>query len=336
MAHCIRLLLSRLAIGVLFITSLGVGAAGAFAQEVWFAPNDDLPRGPNRDKIQGPDFQHLFDPTPSWKMHIDVFAISSMMATIVAPDDEISRIDAVLSKRHIALAVAIGAALVDSPVRVPGECGYNIEGMQRPGGNAREFKRLKKLGLHIKYIVMDEPLTFAHYYKIVHSKVNACQYSIEETARRVAGAIAEIRQYYPDVRVVQAEAPTVTSAAQWNSDFGIWLNAYRKATGLPLDAVVLDIDWRRPWLDWASPAVTTAHKNGVRAGIFLTGNGPGASDAEAIAAYKHNMQSVDDSHLPLDLVIIANWTAHPSYNLPETSPDTLTSVLNWYNARHGR
>jgi hypothetical protein len=70
--------------------------------------------------------------------------------------------------------------------------------------------------------------------------------------------------------------------------------------------------------------------------MFLTGTGPGASDADAIAARKQNALAVDQARLPLDLVIIANWTPHLSRNLPESSPDTLTSFLRWYEMGHGR
>ncbi len=79
---------------------------------------------------------------------------------------------------------------------------------------------------------MDEPLSFAHYY----DKKNACRYSIAETARRVAASIAEIRQFYSNVKVVDVEAPNITNPQQWNADFPQWLAAYRQATGTPLDA----------------------------------------------------------------------------------------------------
>ena len=88
--------------------------------------------------------------------------------------------------------------------------------------------------------------------------------------------------------MVDEEAPTITSAQQWNADFAGWLDAYRQAAGAPLDAVVFDIDWRMPWQNWVSPSVAAAHKAGVRAGMFLTGTGPGVSDADAIAARKQN------------------------------------------------
>jgi hypothetical protein len=160
------------------------------------------------------------------------------MTTRVVSDSEMREIGSVLSRHNIALAVAVGAAGIDNPTRTPGECGFGVEGMVRPGINAMIFQRLKRLGLDIKYVAMDEPLTFGHYY--THN--NACQYSIEDTARRVSAAVAEIKASYPDVRVVDEEAPTITSAAQWKDDFRRWLEAYHRATGSQLDAVVLDVD----------------------------------------------------------------------------------------------
>jgi hypothetical protein len=47
-----------LAVGFLLVTGQRAVAAGASVPELWFAPNDDLPRGPHRDTIPGPDFQH--------------------------------------------------------------------------------------------------------------------------------------------------------------------------------------------------------------------------------------------------------------------------------------
>ena len=53
----------------------------------------------------------------------------------------------------------------------------------------------------------------------------------------------------------------------------------------------------------------------------------GTSDADAVAAYKPNMASVAAAKLPLDLVVIANWTAHPANDLPESDPNSLTGVF---------
>lgn len=316
---------------LLFSMCLFLPAISASAQQVWFAPNDNLARGQNRDLYLNHDFPHLFDPSPAWGAKTDVFAISPMMGSTVGPADQLDRINAFLIEHHIALAVGIGAAQGDNKDPVPGECGFGVEGMNRPNRNAITFKRLKNLGIEIQYVFMDEPLTFAHFY----DKKNACRYSIEDTARRVAASIAEIRQYYPDVKVVAAEAPNSTSPQRWNTEFPQWLAAYRRATGTPLDAVVFDIDWRLPWKNWVLPSVATAHKAGVRAGMFLTGTADRrSSDADAIAAYKQNALAVEQAKLPLDLVIVANWTPRPSRNLPESNPETLTSFLHWYQTHH--
>ena len=311
---------------------LAVAAApiSASAQQLWFAPNDDLPRGPNGDLYLNHDFPHLFDPSPTWDPKIDVFKISPKMGSVVGPAEGLNRINAFLRGRRIALAVSIGAALMDNRNPTPGECGFGVEGMSRPGRNAADFRRLKQLGIEIRYVAMDEPLTFGHYY----SKKNACHYSIDDVARRAAAAIAEIRQYYPEVRVVDEEAPPITTTAQWNTDFPKWLEAYRRAAGEPLDAIVFDLDWSQPWQAVVAPGSRAARDAGVRVGIFITGARPGASDAEAVAAYKRNLQAVEASGLKFDLVDVANWTPHPSRNLPESDPDTLTSVLAWYRS-HG-
>ena len=92
-----------------------------------------------------------------------------------------------------------------------------------------------------------------------------------------------------------------------------------RATGAPLDAIVFDVDWRQPWQAVVASGVRVAHQAGVRAGIFITGTGPGASDAEAVAARKQNIQAVGASGLKFDLVDVANWTPHPSRNLPESA-----------------
>jgi hypothetical protein len=244
---------------------LEAGAAGQRAQQVWFAPNDNLARGPNRDRYLNRDFPHLFDSSPAWEANTDVFVISPMMGSTVGPADQLDRINGFLAERHIALAVGIGAAQVDNANPVPGECGFGVEGMARPNRNAITFKRLKSLGIDIRYVFMDEPLTFAHFYQ----KKNACRYSLEDTARRVGASIAEIRQYYPDVKVADAEAPNITSPQEWNAEFPQWLAAYRRWTGQSLDAVVFDIDWRLRWKDWVSPSVMAAHRAGQGPGCSL-------------------------------------------------------------------
>lgn len=302
----------------------------AHAQQIWFAPNDDLPRPRAPGGYLNRDFPQLFDANPAWDAKIDVFKISPMMGSTVGPAGELNRINAFLTGRHIALSVDTGGVTMDNPGPTPGECGFGVEGMIRPGRNAGAFKRLKQLGVEVAYVTLDEPLTYGHYY----NKKNNCRYSLPEVARRVASEIAEIHQIYPKVRIVDVEAPQITAPGQWNTDFPKWLKAYRDAAGAPFDAVVFDLDWRQPWQPMASASVRAARSAGVRPGIILDGTGPGASDAEAVAAYKRNIQAVEATGMKFDIVMVANWTPHPSHNLPQSDPGTLTSVLAWYLRQH--
>jgi hypothetical protein len=297
----------------------------SIAQEVWFAPPDDMDRGP---RSFNKDFPHLFDPSPVWRAQVEVFALSPLF-TASAPEQYVRRVTGFLAAHNIALAVGVGAVQMDNAEPIRGECGYGVEGMTRPNRNNIIFNRLKRCGLDVRYVAMDEPLTFGHYY----SQAQACGYSIEEVARRVGGSVAEIRRFYPEVKFVDYEAPTIVASQRWLADLEVWLRAYRQATGSPPDSVVFDVDWAKPWQTVVAPGAAMVHRNGVRAGIFLDGKGD--SDAEAIAAYKRNMQAVDEARIPLDLVVIANWTPHPTRNLPESDPNTLSGVLAYYLSRHG-
>ncbi len=318
--------LALICAGMLTLTPL------ARAAEVWFAPNDDLRRGAAHDIVLNEDFPHLFDDDPAWSARTDVFLISALMANGAGSETELRRIAAFLERRHIKLAVGVHATLTENAKPVAGECGAGVEGAGRAGQNEQIFRRLKKFGLDIAAVGLDEPLTFGHYFK----GKTACRNSIAETARRAAAAVAEIRKSYPQARVVDAEAPQPIALGQWRSDFEEWLEAYRQAAGAPLDAVVFDVnlfgDWRAP----VAAGVEIAKRHGVRAGIFVIKPGPGISDAQAVADYKRAIAEVDASKIPFDIVQIANWTIHPFANLPQSEPTTLTHVLDFYNRTHGR
>ena len=76
-------------------------------------------------------------------MRTDVFNISPMMTTNVASDDELGHIGAVLSEHHIVLAVGGGGAQIDSAVRLPGECGFGVEGMITPWCKCQHFQAVE-------------------------------------------------------------------------------------------------------------------------------------------------------------------------------------------------
>jgi hypothetical protein len=277
------------------------------------------------------DWPELFRPQAAWNAKIDAFQFNPLMTYSGSPA-AITQAVHFLAGHHIKVAMGVDTILLDRPARTPGECGFGNEGTGRFNGNLAAFRRLKAMGAEVDFVVMDEPLTFGHFF----TRQNACQYPIPVLAEKVARAIAEIRVSYPNVRVVDTEAPSITSPGEWNAEFGAWIRAYRNAAGAPLDSVLLDLNWRSPWPNVVVPSIATAHANGVRAGIILNGSGPVGSDSEAVDAILQNVRAYQASGIVADFVEIANWTAHPSRNLPAADPDTLSFVLAWYNAHRRR
>ena len=112
-------------------------------------------------------------------------------------EDKIKAISVFLSSRHIALAVGIQSLPVDG-------CGRGVEGMTKAGQPGNVARRLKRLGIDVKYFALDEPLDFGHNF----TGKQACKYSIQEVAHRLAGTISDLRTVYPDAKIVDYEAPT--------------------------------------------------------------------------------------------------------------------------------
>ena len=307
-------------------------AHAAGAAEIWFAPNDNIRRGAAHEIVLNEDFPHLFDDNPAWSARTDVFQISAMMANGAGSEEDLRRIAGFLKQRHIKLATGVHATLTENAKPVAGECGTAVEGAGRPGQNELIFRRLKRIGVDFAYIALDEPLTFGHYFK----GKTGCRAEIGETARRAAAAVAEIRKSYPDIRVVDDEAPQAIPLAQWRGDFEAWLNAYREAAGAPLDAVVFDVNLFADWRERVAVGVEIAKRHGVRAGVIVFKPGPGTSDAQAVEDYKRAIAAVDAAKISFDIVEIANWTVHPFANLPQSEPTTMTHVLDFYNRTHGR
>ena len=118
------------------------GAASASAQEVWFAPPDNMDRGA---RTFNHDFPQLFESQPAWDGKSDVFVLSPKF-TAEASEEDTKRVTSWLAAHHIALAVGAGTVQTDNAQPVEGECGYGVEGYTRPNKNQIIFSRLKRRG----------------------------------------------------------------------------------------------------------------------------------------------------------------------------------------------
>ena len=91
----------------------------------------------------------------------------------------------------MALAVPLGFVPSDT-------CGQDVEGIASARGQNVYPREIKKRGIALDYLVMDESLFYGHDY----AAKNACKFSIEEVAESVAKNVKMSRSYYPTVQFV--------------------------------------------------------------------------------------------------------------------------------------
>jgi hypothetical protein len=295
----------------------------ARAQELWFSPPDDHPRGKEHFTM-AEGFTRMFRHPEEWSFaaaHVNVFGID-MWSAIDAPEEKMRLIFDFLKSRNIAVNVGLQSVYTEG-------CGKGVEGLNQvqklPGDVAR---RLKRLGSDVAYFSLDGPLGFGHTYK----GKEACRYSVREVAHRLAYTVADVRSSYPNAKFVDYEG----DFTQLPPEEGLpllreWLQAYREETGTELDALGMDADWRKSWRRSAPPTVDILHGRGVKAGIFITATGgKTVTDESWMTEAKQNIRDVTTAKLPLDFVILASWMFHPWRLIPEDDPLTLTHLVDWY------
>ena len=306
-------------IAALILVSL-IRPAIAFAEEIWFAPTDHLPRN---GVVYVSDFMDLLSEGAPWQhalARISVWQLSPRFA-MAALNVELAKAISFMNGHHIQLA--IGMAMV--PVT---GCGSSVEGMAVQGHPGEVAWRIKKLGGDLRYVGMDEPLRFGHQDK----RPVACHLSTVEVAQRVAESVREVRAVFPEVKFIDEEPVSDIPGDDWLNELEQWLDAYQQSVGEPIGALQDDIDWSRgPWQERTLAIRDMLKKREIKYGVMFTAGGPQESDSawiekakQNIIAYKHVNRTLPDQ------VYIASWNVNPSKVLPETEPTTLTYLVNWY------
>ena len=315
-----RAVFTAIAAGLL---TLSLTASAASAQEVWFSPPDDHPRG-KQHLISAEDYSRLFEHPEEWSSataHVRAFGVDMSLA-IDGPEEKLRRIFGFLKDHKIAANVSLQSLYTEN-------CGRGIEGLvtvQHFPGDV--LRRLKRLGLDVTYVSLDGPLGFGHTYR----GKEECRYSAREVARRLAYTVRDVRSSYPNAKFVDYEGDfTYLPQDEAMPLLREWLDAYRAETGTELDALGMDVDWRKPWRTSAPPTADILHAHGVKAGIFLdAAGGPTVTDESWMAEAERNARDIVTAKLPVDFVIIASWMMHPKRLLPESDPLALTHLVDWY------
>jgi hypothetical protein len=300
---------------------------GGGAPELWFSSGDDLEV---RGVVAHPDFMRLFDspsPWPTGLAHIDVMQLRAPWFLRMPPETG-QKVVNFLKGHDIALAVPLGFVSSDT-------CGQGVEGIGTARGQNVYPREMKKRGIDLTYVVMDEPLFHGHDY----NGPNACRFSIEQVVDSVATNVRMVRSYYPDMKFIWVEPPqSLVGGAQEMAQF---LDLYKARLGEYPVSVRFDIAWGQhdKWhTEWHAvlPGFIQALKaRGIGYGIIfdaghLDGRVPN-TDAGWIASAKADvadwMSTVRDKP---NQIVIQTWSPNPVRIVPESDLTTMTGYLKWF------
>ena len=275
------------------------------------------------------DFPELLHPDAPWHHAASHIEVVSLPHNVVWSYPDRSAVVRFYQDHRFKAAFLFGMLFND------GSCPKGIEGMSQDLDINRESvvvaKLWKEAGGKLDYVIMDAPLGYGHFLE------PRCQLPISEVARRVAATLNGIRVYFPDVRVVDAEGPARLSNPEWLAMMASWMGEFRHFTGIPIDAVALDLHWRdmregNSWQATSRESSAFFHERGVRAGLFINDDHSGLeiTDTAWMDANRGHISAVArGGGLGLDFVLINGWMGHPQNNLPEDDPLAYTSLVDY-------
>jgi hypothetical protein len=332
---------NRAFLALLAITVTGsLLTCSARAQEIWFSP----PAAPADSRLhRAADLMDLFRPDAPWQdaaSHIKVFKLYGSYLS-GAPQEEIDTIVADLNRRHIAIALEVGVMNV-GPKSTNPPCGGlgQVEGYGIPKVATANSEKIKKAGGVIRFIAMDEPLWFGHYFKGKPGGQPGCQSSVGQILELIKGPLSVYAEEFPNIIVGDTEPTDIAEQHGWKDDVSAWANGFRNQMGRPLAFMHLDIPFNRPGeegfaVEFYRYAEILKRQNLVGAiGIIYDGKPTDSSDESWIEDAKEHIRLLEDKNgLHPDQALIQSWQAYPQHTLPESSPGSLTGLVNFYARR---
>lgn len=288
------------------------------AAQTWFVGGDDLVV---RGKGGHPDFAQMFQlgaPWPTGYRNIDVFQMRPPWA-LRADKQEVRQTWDFLQQHRIKIAVTMGGVITEG-------CGIGIEGFDTERQHEVYPREMKKMGLPIDYMVVDEPVTFGHEY----SGPNSCRYSLQDTARRVAISVRQVLKYYPNIRIVLIEVPqALKNGAPELLEF---LHDWKAELGSYPAAVRFDMQWSTLWQNDTPGFVQMLLAQHIPWGVIWDAATPRAttglqwvnSAKDCFRQFHALIRAAPDEN------VIQSWNPQPDRNLPESDPSSTTGYLKWF------
>jgi hypothetical protein len=299
------------------------------SQQIWFSPGDDV--NTQRNGVAHPDYMNLFSANtwPTGAAHINVMMVRDIWL-LRMPTDSVNKALAFLKQRNISIASPMGLVANDSL-----NCGAGVEGIGSQRGIVLYPREMKKKGIPLDYVVIDEPLFHAHDY----DGNNACKLPVKQVADAVARNVKMIRSYYPNVRFVLVEPPqALTGGPQELAEFLDYykadLNEYPVSVRFDIAWQQVDI-WHTDWRLIIHPFIQMLRAHGIGYGIIFNAGHPTGrgldNDKAWVASAKSNVAAwMATVHDVPNQIVIQTWTPNPVRNVPESDPNTMTGYLKWF------
>jgi hypothetical protein len=310
------------------------------AQEIWLSPQ----AAPlNTPLHRADDLMDMFEVDAPWKeaaSHVTVFQLPASYVGH-APQDEIDNIVADLNRRHIPLALEVGVMNVGPKSTNPPCGGFGqVEGYGTPEWAKSIAQKIKKAGGIIQFVAMDEPLFYGHYFKGRPGRQPGCQSSIDIVVGLVEAPLNVFIAEYPNIIIGDIEPTNIAERPGWKDDISTWVSGFRKTMGRPLAFMHLDIPFNHPReesfaVDFYRYVESLKRQQVIGAiGIIYNGTPSDASDESWTQDAREHIHIIEDKNgLHPDHVLIESWTEYPKHALPDSSPSTLTGLVNFYARR---
>jgi hypothetical protein len=293
----------------------GTGASvRASEPEIWFNP------------FARADWLNLWTDDAPWQLaasRVNVIAIANWWLT-VGTDDQILAVFDFARRHHIKIEMETSIIADDRTL----SCGHT-EGYSNPSDIAAQVAVLARLNLQIDIITMDEPLWDGHY----DTNPTGCQYSVSDLVDRIVTNYNIIIAQSPAAQLAEIEPiPGVTNFADWRQTLGTFQTLLQQQTGGHIRYLQLDVGWDNPsWMQPMKDMQSFAHQRNLGFGFYMYGGGFDRSDTQWINDAVKHMESAEGvlGIIP-DQAIFASWSPFPANDMPETSPTTLTWLINRY------
>jgi hypothetical protein len=232
------------------------------------------------------------------------------------PNKDLAKVTKRLKEHNVAMSVAMLAQAYDKQAH----CGANVEGYFPPEQTAVWALKLRQNGADLKYLAMDEPLWFGHYY----NGPSACHSTIERVAELVAENVRAYKKQYPNVAVGDGlPVPSFTDQPNWQADLKHWMQAFNSANGQPLAFIQLDIDWQHK--NWEqSVKALSRFLRGMNMPFGIVYNAPPGGSAmtneQWLESAKRNFVHIEkELHIEPDQVTFASWARYPRRSVSDQS-----------------